>query len=76
MEGTAYKSIICDVTKSGDIERVLEEVKRCTSTSSLQLWALINNAGIAPIGYFDWLSTTSIRRVMEVITSCKYFKFL
>ena len=60
-----YKAMQCDVTKAEDIERVTKEVSSITS-SSLCLWALINNAGIAPIGYIDWLKEDLFRSAMEV----------
>ena len=30
------------------------------------MWAIINNAGIAPLGAIDWLSLESIRKTMDV----------
>lgn len=30
------------------------------------MWAVVNNAGIAPMGYMDWLSMEAIRKVMDV----------
>merc|ERR1711991_383746 len=62
-----YKTMQCDVTKAEDIERVAKEVSSIVSSSStLCLWALINNAGIAPIGYIDWLKEDLFRSAMEV----------
>ena len=62
-----FKSMVCDVTKLSDIDKIAMEVNSATSNhSSLRLWALINNAGVAPIGYFDWMSVRSLRKAMEV----------
>ena len=62
-----YKAMQCDVTKAADIKRVTEEVSSLlSSSSSPSLWALVNNAGIAPIGYIDWMAEDSFRSAMEV----------
>ena len=58
----AYKQIKCDVTKPEDILKVVKAV----DSSPLKLWALVNNAGIAPIGFIDWLPIDSFRAAMEV----------
>ena len=63
-----YKAMQCDVTNAKDIERVANAVTLIASSSpsSLKLWALINNAGVAPIGYVDWMKEDLFRSSMEV----------
>ncbi len=44
----------------------------------LKFWSLINNAGIAPSGFVDWVSMKSVRATMEVnyfalVFCCKSF---
>jgi NADP-dependent 3-hydroxy acid dehydrogenase YdfG len=31
-----------------------------------RLWAVVNNAGIAPMGFVDWISMRSIQQAMDV----------
>ena len=72
ISGSVSEAMICDVTKQADIDKVVRKVEALTSVSpsvsstGLQLWALVNNAGIAPIGYVDWMKMDSFRSVMDV----------
>ena len=59
-------AIVCDVTKEEDVARMASAVAKLSVDQKLYLWAVINNAGIAPIGYMDWMSMSSIRKAMEV----------
>jgi NAD(P)-dependent dehydrogenase (short-subunit alcohol dehydrogenase family) len=36
--------------------------------SCLELWAVVNNAGIATVGNMEWMSLQSIKRVLDVNT--------
>ncbi len=73
----------CDVTKEEDVERVANYTKKMIEESDekgkpLKFWSLINNAGIAPSGFVDWISMKSVRAVMEVnyfaiVFCCKAF---
>ena len=57
----------CDVTKDADIQAVYERVNDLLQKNSrLKLWAIVNNAGIAPTGYTDWLSMDAFRKTMDV----------
>jgi NAD(P)-dependent dehydrogenase (short-subunit alcohol dehydrogenase family) len=57
----------CDVTNEKDIHQVYVKVEgMLKNNKNLKLWALINNAGIAPTGYTDWVSMDAFRRTMEV----------
>ena len=67
-ETDALHPLQCDVTVDDQIQSV---VRHCSSIiersqGALRMWALINNAGIAPCGFVDWLSMRSVRATMEV----------
>jgi NAD(P)-dependent dehydrogenase (short-subunit alcohol dehydrogenase family) len=51
-----------DITKQEDIDAAFDLVKKKTNT----LHALVNNAGIAPMGHIDWTSLERMRKVMDV----------
>ena len=65
ISGAVRTAIQCDVTKDDDIERVSSEVKKLMNSSELKLWALVNNAGIAPLGYVDWMALGTFRKAMD-----------
>jgi NAD(P)-dependent dehydrogenase (short-subunit alcohol dehydrogenase family) len=57
----------CDVTKEEDVKRVYGRVEELLKEKKgLKMWALVNNAGIAPGGFLDWTSMATFRRTMEV----------
>ena len=61
------KAVQCDVTKEEDVVRLVAETKKVlASDKELCLWAVVNNAGIAPLGYCDWLSLSTFRLAMDV----------
>jgi NAD(P)-dependent dehydrogenase (short-subunit alcohol dehydrogenase family) len=69
VNGCASRSLVlrCDVTKEDQIKAVHEEVEKLLKKNSkLKLWAIVNNAGIAPGGYTDWLSMNTYRKTMDV----------
>ena len=56
-----------DITKSENIEALKKTVEKLiTKGKGIKLWALVNNAGIAPIGHFDILKSSTYRQVMEI----------
>ena len=57
---------VCDVTKEKDISRLTSIIAKLASDENLYLWAVINNAGVAPIGYMEWISMESVRKAMDV----------
>jgi NAD(P)-dependent dehydrogenase (short-subunit alcohol dehydrogenase family) len=57
---------LCDVTREADVLRVADETERLMTEQNARLWAVINNAGIAPLGYCDWVSIDTFRKVMDV----------
>jgi len=50
-----------DVTKDEDIEAAIEEIKEC----DLELWAVVNNAGIVDCGYIEW--SNIIERMNKIL---------
>ena len=63
-QGTQIIPVICDVTKSNDINRVNEELKSITNGAGLA--GLINNAGINYICPFELASTDRERDLLDV----------
>jgi NAD(P)-dependent dehydrogenase (short-subunit alcohol dehydrogenase family) len=59
-------SLLCDVTKIDDVKRALAETEKWLESNDKKLWAVVNNAGIAPLGALDWLSSESIKKTMDV----------
>ena len=60
-------AVQCDVTNSDDIARLAAEVTRYLNDGSTAcLWAVINNAGVAPLSYVDWTTMESFRFAMDV----------
>jgi NAD(P)-dependent dehydrogenase (short-subunit alcohol dehydrogenase family) len=53
---------LLDITQQKDIDSAYEMIKENTNT----LHALINNAGISTGGHIDWITTESIRQVMDI----------
>lgn len=51
-----------DITQQQDINAAYEIVKGKTNT----LHALVNNAGISSGGYIDWITTESMRNMMDI----------
>lgn len=69
LQGLVAVAIRCDVTKDADVERLanavaayLQERKK----EGVRLWAVVNNAGVAPSGYLDWVSMDTVRKSMDV----------
>ena len=55
----------CDVTKKEDIEHLSHVVyKYVHQYPDCRLWALVNNAGVGPGGFVDWLSMDTFRFVI------------
>ena len=59
-------AVVCDVTKEKDISRLTSIIAKLASDENLFLWAVINNAGVAPIGYMEWISMESVKKAMDV----------
>jgi hypothetical protein len=66
LEGKVALSILCDVTNEKDVLCLALATEDLAAKNKLRLWAVINNAGIAPLGNMDWLSMSDIKRVMDI----------
>lgn len=58
--------IQCDVTKEDDIVNLQSKCEQFLQQTGRRLWAIINNAGIAPLGCFDWMHVENFIKVMDV----------
>lgn len=59
--------IAIDVTNDLTVQLALEEVKKMlTSKGNLELWAVVNNAGVCPYGEIEWGSFDTIKSVLQV----------
>jgi NAD(P)-dependent dehydrogenase (short-subunit alcohol dehydrogenase family) len=69
LEGKAFKTMTGDVTKEKDVARIdalINTTLQNPDFPNLKLWAVVNNAGIAPCGFTDWLDMNTIKKVMDV----------
>jgi NAD(P)-dependent dehydrogenase (short-subunit alcohol dehydrogenase family) len=57
---------LLDVTKGDDLRCLKIDVEKYCLEKNLRLHAIINNAGIAIAGPFEWVPMESFRKVMEV----------
>ena len=55
-----------DVTNDSEVKGVLFKIKSDLQSSGDVLWAVVNNAGVFPVGPLDWGSIDSFRKVFEV----------
>ena len=51
-----------DITRKEDIDSAFKMIKQKTNV----LYALVNNAGVITGGHIDWVTTDSIRQIMEI----------
>lgn len=63
--------MVMDVTSDEDVKKAADQVsnwlnEKSESMKKRVLHALINNAGITKVGFFDWVEVSDYRRVMEV----------
>lgn len=60
--------LVGDVTKDADVKKIGDTIGQMISSSKkdLKLWAVVNNAGVAPCGFTDWLDMDTIKQVMDV----------
>jgi NAD(P)-dependent dehydrogenase (short-subunit alcohol dehydrogenase family) len=66
LAGKVSLAVQCDVTKSADIADLLKATSKVVNTKNAKLWAIVNNAGIAPCGFLDWMDLSHFRKVMDV----------
>ena len=60
------KAIVCDVRKDLDVQLLGEITGDIIETKKLKLWAVINNAGVADGGCFDWTPLDVFIKTMDV----------
>ena len=66
----ALNTIVGDVTKQEDVDRVGKGISEMIDHApGMKLWAVINNAGVAPCGFTDWLDMDAVKMVMEAAGS-------
>ncbi|GAB1598600.1 D-beta-hydroxybutyrate dehydrogenase, mitochondrial-like [Argonauta hians] len=53
-----------DVTCDEQVDKAVEYVK--STLGSKELWALVNNAGMASFGEIEWISVEQFKRIMDV----------
>ena len=67
LRDVAALTVQCDVSSDSDVARLVSDTEAFLDTdASRRLWCVVNNAGIAPLGYVDWMRMESFRRVMDV----------
>jgi 3-hydroxybutyrate dehydrogenase len=59
-------AMICDVTRESDVSQLANQTDLYLKKNNIRLWAIVNNAGIGNSGSLDWISTETIRKVMQV----------
>ncbi|CAI9723389.1 Hypothetical predicted protein [Octopus vulgaris] len=64
MESDRMHVIQLDVTCDDQVEKAMEYVK--STLGDRELWALINNAGIASFGEIEWTSVPLFKKIMDV----------
>jgi len=60
------EALECDVTKEDHVTRVLERIRQVVAKERLELWGIVNNAGIADGHFLDFTPVSRFQRVMEV----------
>lgn len=66
LKNTVSLAVQCDVTKEADLKTLASATEAHSKKINARLWALVNNAGIAPTGCIDWLSMATHRKTFEV----------
>lgn len=67
MKGRVAKAIHCDVSLQEDVDKLAAEVETyLRGNRELRLWAVVNNAGVAPIGNMDWMDVSQFQKSINV----------
>ena len=66
LKGTVAETVLCDVTKQEDVNKLAAATEALANKSNGKVWAVVNNAGIGHGGAYDWVTMDIVRRVMEV----------
>jgi hypothetical protein len=59
-------AVLCNVCNDQDVETLANATELFAVKWKKRVWAVVNNAGIAPMGFVDWLSMKSFNRAMDV----------
>jgi NAD(P)-dependent dehydrogenase (short-subunit alcohol dehydrogenase family) len=62
------KVLKMDVTNEEEINKTYEEIENDLNNNGEQLWAIVNNAGIACSGHLDWGTLETYKKVVDVNT--------
>lgn len=60
------KVVECDVTKDESVQKCFEAVK--ANLGENELWAVVNNAGVALLTFIEWMSIESFQKHYDVNT--------
>jgi NAD(P)-dependent dehydrogenase (short-subunit alcohol dehydrogenase family) len=66
LSGKVSLAMVCDVTKDVDVNKLAVATAKLAAEEDLRLWAVVNNAGVAPLGYVDWMSMDYFQKAMDV----------
>ena len=58
--------IKCNVTKDEDVDNFVQQADILAEKTNKRIWAVVNNAGIAPLSFIDWCPMESAAVCMEV----------
>jgi NAD(P)-dependent dehydrogenase (short-subunit alcohol dehydrogenase family) len=62
------KVLKMDVTNEEEINKTYEQIENDLNNNGEQLWAIVNNAGIASLGLIDWGTLETYKKVIDVNT--------
>ena len=64
---SSIETVVGDVTKKESIDMIVSTLRSImTRNTTTKLWAVINNAGIAPCGFTDWMPLEITKHCMDV----------
>jgi 3-hydroxybutyrate dehydrogenase len=55
-----------DVTSQEQVDRALAHVEQQLKEHLLELWAVVNNAGMGTVGFIEWLPMDTYQKITEV----------
>ncbi len=62
------KVLKMDVTNDEDVNNTYEAVENELNSKGEELWAIVNNAGVQSMGYIDWGTFDTYKKVFDVNT--------
>lgn len=66
LQNTVSLAVKCDMTKEADVKSLADATEAHSKKYNSRVWALVNNAGIAPTGSVDWQTMASHRKCFEI----------